>query len=45
VPNTPDNLKIWIQNPDRLKPGCLMPAMHLNDHDVDLVTAYLRTLL
>lgn len=44
MPNTPDNLRKWIDNPDQMKPGCLMPAMHLNDHDLTAVTAYLTTL-
>jgi cytochrome c oxidase subunit 2 len=43
-PNTPENLKLWIQNPDAIKPGALMPAMQLNDHDLNALTAYLETL-
>ena len=41
VPNTPENLKKWIDDPDHMKPGSLMPAMHLNDRDLDTLTAYL----
>jgi len=44
APNTHENLKLWIHNPDALKPGSLMPAMNLNDHDLDAVTAYLESL-
>jgi len=44
VHNTGENLKKWIDNPAQMKPGCLMPPMHLNDHDLDAVTAYLTTL-
>lgn len=44
VPNTAINLHNFIQNPEYLKPGVLMPEMHLNDHDLDAVTAYLGTL-
>lgn len=44
VPNTPENLRTFIENPEHFKPGCLMPAMHLNDHDLDAVTRYLMTL-
>jgi len=44
APNTPENLKTWIQDPDSIKPGSLMPAMKLNDHDLDALTAYLETL-
>ncbi|HUA61439.1 MAG TPA: cytochrome c oxidase subunit II [Verrucomicrobiae bacterium] len=42
--NTPVNLRLWIQNPDAIKPGSLMPAMKLSDADLDAVTAYLETL-
>jgi cytochrome c oxidase subunit II len=44
VPNTPENLRMWIQNPDSIKPGCRMPAMALTDQELDQVTAYLLTL-
>ena len=44
VPNTPANLRAFIDNPAAFKPGALMPAMHLNQHDLDAVTAYLSTL-
>ncbi len=42
--NTPDHLREWIRNPDTFKPGALMPAMQLNDEQLDQVTAYLSTL-
>jgi cytochrome c oxidase subunit II len=42
--NTPMNLHLWIRNPNALKRGSLMPAMQLNDADLDAVTAYLGTL-
>ncbi len=42
--NTPANLRLWIQNPDAIKPGSLMPAMKLTDADLNAVTAYLETL-
>jgi cytochrome c oxidase subunit II len=42
--NTPENLKQWIDDPDSLKPGSLMPPMHLNETDLNAVTAYLTTL-
>jgi cytochrome c oxidase subunit II len=44
VPNTPENLRRWIQNPDDFKPGSRMPAMGLSDQQLDAVTAYLQTL-
>jgi cytochrome c oxidase subunit II len=42
--NNPANLRAWIQDPGAIKPGSLMPAMKLNDHDLDAITAYLKTL-
>ena len=33
-----------MQNPDSLKPGALMPAMQLDESDLDAVTNYLLTL-
>ena len=44
VLNTPENLRAWIQNPDSIKPGSLMPAMQLNEKDLDALVAYLLTL-
>jgi cytochrome c oxidase subunit 2 len=44
APNNPKNLRLWIQNPAAIKPGSLMPAMELNDQDLDALTAYLETL-
>ena len=44
LPNTSANLRAFIDNPAAFKPGALMPAMHLNQHDLDAVTAYLSTL-
>jgi cytochrome c oxidase subunit II len=42
--NTLKNLRLWIQNPDAIKPGSLMPAIKLSDPDLDAVVAYLETL-
>jgi cytochrome c oxidase subunit II len=44
VPLTADNLHAFIEDPSHFKPGVLMPAMHLNHHDLDAVTEYLMTL-
>jgi cytochrome c oxidase subunit II len=44
APNTPETLRLWIKNPDAIKPGSKMPAMGLSDPDLDAVTAYLETL-
>jgi cytochrome c oxidase subunit 2 len=42
--NTKENLRLWIREPDAIKPGCLMPAMQMSEQDIDAVTAYLMTL-
>jgi cytochrome c2 len=42
--NTPANLRQWIKSPDTFKHGALMPAMQLNDEQLDQITAYLETL-
>lgn len=44
APNTPDNLRAWVNDPDDFKPGVLMPAMKLSDPDVAQIAAYLATL-
>jgi cytochrome c oxidase subunit 2 len=44
APNTLENLRLWIKNPDAIKPGSKMPAMGLSDDELDAVTAYLATL-
>jgi cytochrome c oxidase subunit 2 len=44
APNDEKNLKLWIETPDAIKPGCLMPAMQLDEQDVNALVAYLRTL-
>ena len=44
MPNTPENLKAWIDDPSTFKPGSLMPAMHLTDRQDAQITAYLLTL-
>jgi cytochrome c oxidase subunit II len=33
--NTAADLKIWIDDPARMKPGVLMPAMNLSERDLD----------
>ena len=42
--NNVQNLRLWIQNPDSIKPGSLMPAMKLSDSDLDALVRYLETL-
>jgi cytochrome c oxidase subunit II len=42
--NTPENLRIWIRDPEIFKPGSLMPAMNLTPRDLEQLVAYLETL-
>jgi cytochrome c oxidase subunit 2 len=42
--NNPQSLRLWIQNPDAIKPGSLMPAMKLSDSELDALVRYLETL-
>ncbi|HKN36860.1 MAG TPA: cytochrome c oxidase subunit II [Terriglobales bacterium] len=42
--NTSENLRLWIQNPNAIKPGSLMPAMKLSDADLDAIVNYMETL-
>jgi len=42
--NNLQHLKVWLKDPDDMKPGALMPAMNLGDQDVDALVAYLATL-
>jgi cytochrome c oxidase subunit 2 len=44
LPNTPENLRRWMQAPDVMKPGSYMPNLHLSEHDLDRLVAYLLTL-
>jgi cytochrome c oxidase subunit 2 len=42
--NNDENLRAWLRDPQVLKPGCRMPNMKLDDKEVDLILAYLKTL-
>jgi cytochrome c oxidase subunit 2 len=44
MPNTPENLRAWIRDPDHLKPGVLMPAMQLDEQQIGELVTYLDTL-
>ena len=44
APNTREKLRLWIQDPNKIKPGSLMPAMQLSDADLDAVVSYMETL-
>ena len=40
--NTAENLAVWIDDPERLKPGALMPKLGLSKEDIASVSAYIR---
>jgi cytochrome c oxidase subunit II len=42
--NTTSNLRLWIKDPDAIKPGSLMPAMKLSDTDLDALVRYMASL-
>jgi cytochrome c oxidase subunit II len=42
--NTDANLYAWISDPQRIKPGTLMPATKLDPRDMHALVAYLRQL-
>ena len=42
--NTHDNLRLWVRDPGAIKHASLMPAMKLNDADLDAVVRYMETL-
>jgi cytochrome c oxidase subunit 2 len=42
--NTAEQLRLWIHDPESIKPGSLMPAMKLTDHELDLLMAYMESL-
>jgi cytochrome c oxidase subunit 2 len=42
--NTRERLRAWVKNPDAVKSGVLMPAMQLDDAQLDQLVAYLATL-
>jgi cytochrome c oxidase subunit 2 len=44
VENNPENLRRWVDDPQKVKPGCLMPAFGLTDRERDDVVRYLLTL-
>lgn len=44
IPNTLENLRAWIQDPQKVKRGNLMPNMQLNARELDAVVTYLASL-
>ena len=44
LPNTPDNLMLWIQHPRQVEPHTAMPEMGVTEQDSRDIAAYLYTL-
>jgi cytochrome c len=44
LPNTPENMRAWLRNPQAAVPGNAMPNMELKDDEAEDITAYLYTL-
>lgn len=44
VPNTPENMIRWIQQPRAIEPNTAMPDMGVTDQDARDITAYLYSL-
>ncbi len=42
--NTPEHLRVWVQDPGRMKPGALMPAMNLSEKELDDLVTWMITL-
>ncbi len=42
--NTPANMRLWLKNPQQIKPGALMPDFNLTDQQLDQLGEYLETL-
>jgi len=42
--NTPENLRLWLKDPDAIKPGSLMPAMRLPEAELDALVRYMQSL-
>jgi cytochrome c oxidase subunit 2 len=42
--NTPEHVREWIKDPQKLKPGTMMPNLQLSDREADDLIALLMTL-
>jgi len=42
--NTPENLRVWLKEPDAIKPASLMPAMKLSETELDALVQYMQSL-
>ena len=44
LPNTPDNMKKWIRQPQQVESGTAMPNVGVTEGDANDIAAYLYTL-
>jgi cytochrome c oxidase subunit II len=44
LPNTPDNVAKWLADPQAVKPGNLMPNLHLAPDQINSLVAFLESL-
>lgn len=44
LPNSPDNLARFLDDPAEIRPGTAMPDLALTDEDITAIVAYLFTL-
>jgi len=44
IPNTPENLVKWVQNPPSIEPNTAMPDLGLSESQAQDIAAYLYTL-
>ena len=42
--NTPDNLVFWIQHPQQVSPGTLMPELNVDEEEARNIAAFLHSL-
>jgi cytochrome c oxidase subunit 2 len=42
--STTANIRTWLKDPPAVKPGSIMPNLGLNDHELDVLVAYLQSL-
>ncbi len=41
--NTPENLAIWLRDPQAVKPGNQMPNLHLSTQQIDVLVTFLES--
>jgi cytochrome c len=44
LPNSPENLRLWIQRPHSINPQTLMPDLNVTDDDAADIALFLETL-